>query len=170
MSDHETQSQRTESEPEPQPEPILTGYVGRRLRGSTSDCVLAVWCSRCVVWHRHSIPCDVSPGTVTARVAHCYAGRNSHTAWYTASRRLAREAGRLHGYEGYAIKISGDPFEHVADSVREVNITQRNAIGEGRTTPGIEQLRAQVPRVLRRSSSHRTTAGTRTTLRRETAA
>lgn len=108
----------------------VTGYLGEPLRESETSCVLRVWCDWCCVWHSHGVPCDVSAGTVTYRLPHCYAPDSPY---------------RRSGCD-YGIRVSAVPFEDVERSVRRVSSSQERVIREGRCTPGVRRLREQRPR------------------------
>jgi hypothetical protein len=65
--------------------PVLPGYIENHDRGSN----LRVWCRWCCHWHIHSVE---PVGTVTHRIAHCYApdsGYRSGGYWIDITSRTA---------------------------------------------------------------------------------
>ncbi len=100
--------------------PVLVGFVtiGRNT-GSIN-----AWCPWCCNWHSHGYT-DETPGTTTHRAAHCRAADSPYRS------------------TGYYLHISDAPWGPFQNRMKVANFRQQQIIADGRTTPGIEKLRAQ---------------------------
>lgn len=109
--------------------PTLYGFIGKQPGEPDVLRQVFAWCTWCATWHRHGDQ-DSRPGDILHRYAHC-----TSDGPYRAS--------------GYLIAVTNIPLREVYGRMRRASDAQLSAIGDGRITPAIERLRAQVLPVLR---------------------
>ncbi|GGV13800.1 hypothetical protein GCM10010245_24050 [Streptomyces spectabilis] len=111
--------------------PTLYGFIGRRAGEPETAQQVFAWCPWCANWHRHGDRTN-QPGDVLHRSPHCATGTPGP-------------------YEetGYLIAVTNIPLSEVWGQMRRSSDAQRLAIGDGRVTPAIERLRAQLLPILR---------------------
>lgn len=109
--------------------PTLYGFIGKQPGEPEVLRQVFAWCTWCATWHRHGDQ-DNQPGDILHRYPHC-----SSDSPYKAT--------------GYLIAVTNIPLREVYGRLRRATDSQLAAIGDGRLTPAIERLRAQVPPVLK---------------------
>jgi hypothetical protein len=110
--------------------PTLYGFLGKQPGEPEVLRQVFAWCPWCANWHRHGDQAS-QPGDVLHRYAHC-----------TDLRSPYRDT-------GYLVAVSNIPLNEVWGRMRRASNAQLLAIGDGRITPAIERLRAQVLPILR---------------------
>ncbi|MET7779594.1 hypothetical protein ABZU94_29860 [Streptomyces mirabilis] len=104
--------------------PILMGFLGRRRIDPAGWRHACVWCSWCATWHGHGDDTTI-PGDVLHRASHCHI-----------------PDGPYEGH-GYRIVVTNVPLSDVYRQMRQPTAKQIDAMHDRRTTPAIDQLRAQ---------------------------
>lgn len=108
----------------------IFGFIGKEPGTSLTFTQVFAWCSWCANWHRHGDETS-RPGDILHRYAHCASNRSPYA-----------EA-------GYLTAVTNIPLAVVYGRMRRASAAQAHAIRDGRLTPAIERLQAQVPPVLR---------------------
>lgn len=98
--------------------PVLPGFIEEHAHSVN----LRVWCRWCCHWHIHGLNAG---DRLVHRVAHCYAPDSAYHS------------------SGYSIQITGTPYREVASTIRAASAPQRRAIGAGRISAAVQQLRGQ---------------------------
>lgn len=111
--------------------PTLYGFLGKQPGYSNTFVQVFAWCPWCANWHRHGDHTN-QPGDVIHRYPHCCAPGRSPYAEY-----------------GYLIAVTNIPLSEVYGRMRRTTSAQRMAIWDGRITPAVERLRAQVLPIIR---------------------
>lgn len=110
--------------------PTLYGLLGQQPGEPTALRQVFAWCPWCANWHRHGDQTS-QPGDVLHRVPHC----TSHRSPYQE--------------RGYLVAVTNTPLADVYRHMKRSTFEQRQIIADGRTTPTIDRLRAQVLPILR---------------------
>lgn len=110
--------------------PALYAFVGRQPGEPRAFAQAFAWCPWCARWHRHGDQTSEA-GDVLHRLPHCATRHSPYRA------------------TGYYVVVTNTPLTAVYRRVKRATADQRQVIDDGRTTPAIERLRAQVLPVLR---------------------